>query len=288
MEVVKDRKRGHSIFEGTIADMTWIEVEQAATNNSIMIVPIAVIEQHGPHLPLATDTYGAYILSLLSKEELEKQNIPTVIAPPFYFGGSSSTKMFPGTVHINSESMIAVLTDSFVSYMHSGFKKQFIINHHGDPQHNIAILQAMLNAREKGVDVVFVAAGFLTNMEIPRDLELPSSSFIRALPSDETKAAYQRLVRAKMDPHAGERETSLIMRWFPDTLKDGENIADYEPVIQTRAEFIQAARSNGWRDHYPLGYVGEPHLATEEKGEIYAYEARDIANAIAGYLADLS
>jgi creatinine amidohydrolase/Fe(II)-dependent formamide hydrolase-like protein len=91
-----------------------------------------------------------------------------------------------------------------------------------------------------------------------------------------------------MDPHAGERETSLILRWFPDTLKDGENIMEYEPVIQTRDEFLQAARNNGWRDHYPLGYVGEPHLATEIKGEIYAYEARDIAKAIAEHLTKLS
>ena len=52
-------KPGYSIFDGTIADMTWMEVEQAAINDSIMLVPIGTIEQHGPHLPLGTDTYGS-------------------------------------------------------------------------------------------------------------------------------------------------------------------------------------------------------------------------------------
>jgi creatinine amidohydrolase len=40
-----------------------------------MLVPIGVIEQHGPHLPLATDAYGAYLVSVLTKAELEKRGI---------------------------------------------------------------------------------------------------------------------------------------------------------------------------------------------------------------------
>ena len=286
MKVSDDRKRGYSIFEGTIADMTWPEVEQAAKNNAIMIVPIAVIEQHGPHLPLATDTYGAYILSLLTKKELEKQGIPTVIAPPYYFGVTFSSRMFPGSVTVSSESMTIVLSDILVSYKNSGFKTQFIINHHGGQTHNKAILNALIKAKEKCVKAVFVAAGFLKDMVLPDDWNVPTSFLIRAKPSEATLEAYDRLVKSKMDPHAGERETSLIMRWFPDTLKDEDNIRDYEPVGQTMDEFIQSATSD-WRKHYPLGYVGEPHLAEKVKGEIYIYEARDTARAIAEYLTNL-
>jgi creatinine amidohydrolase len=281
-------KLGYSIFNGTIADMTWMEVEQAAKNNAIMIVPIGVIEQHGPHLPLATDTYGAYILSLLTKKELEKQNIPTVIAPPYYYGITHATRMYPGSVNVSSESMTTILTEILLSYMNSGFKKQFIMSHHGESAHNLSIFKAMRNAKEKGVEAVFVAAGSLIKITVPSNQEiLPRSSLLLAEASEETKEAYQRLLKSKMDPHAGERETSLIMRWFNDTLKDEERIGSYEPVIQTYEEFIQSARSN-WREHYPEGYVGEPHLAMREKGDIYSYEAVDAARAIKEYLKEHS
>ena len=53
---------GCSVFTGTIADLTWPEVESAGQRHAIMLLPVAVIEQHGPHLPLATDVYGAYLL----------------------------------------------------------------------------------------------------------------------------------------------------------------------------------------------------------------------------------
>ena len=46
---VGNRKPGYSVFDDTIADMTWIEVEETAKNNSIMLVPVRVIEQHGPY-----------------------------------------------------------------------------------------------------------------------------------------------------------------------------------------------------------------------------------------------
>ena len=59
---------GLSVFEGTVANMTWPAVEQAALRGAVMLVPIGVIEQHGPHLPLATDVYGAYMLCHFAQE----------------------------------------------------------------------------------------------------------------------------------------------------------------------------------------------------------------------------
>jgi creatinine amidohydrolase len=282
---------GYSIFDETIADMTWVEVEEAAKKDSIMLVPIGVIEQHGPHLPLATDTYGAYLVSVLTKAELEKRGIDTVIAPPYYFGMTLGTSMFPGTVHINREPMIAVLTEALVSYSQSGFKKQFIVSHHGDPQHNDAIFQAIMNAREQGVEAVYVLAGFgidviqsVYTSVFGKPFPLPPSALIIAETSDETKEAQKRLTKSKMIVHAGERETSMIMRWFPDTLKEKERIETYPPVTPAFEEFSQSVMRGGWRELSPLGYVGEPHVSKKENGELYAHEARDGATAIAKFL----
>jgi creatinine amidohydrolase len=251
--------------------MTWVEVEEAAKKDSIMLVPIGVIEQHGPHLPLATDTYGAYLVSVLTKAELEKRGIDTVI--------------------INREPMIAVLTEALVSYGQSGFKKQFIISHHGDPQHNDAIFQAIMNAREKGVEAVYVLTGFgidviqsVYTSVFGKPFPLPPSALIIAETSDETKEAQKSLTKSKMIVHAGERETSMIMRWFPDTLKEKEKIKTYPSVTPAFEEFSQSVMRGGWRELSPLGYVGEPHVSSKENGELYAYEARDGAVAIAKFL----
>ena len=54
----------YSIFAGTMADMTYLQVEEAAAQGLPVLFPVAVIEEHGPHLPLATDTYIAYRLCM--------------------------------------------------------------------------------------------------------------------------------------------------------------------------------------------------------------------------------
>jgi hypothetical protein len=76
----------------------------------------------------------------------------------------------------------------------------------------------------------------------------------------------------------------MIMRWFPDALKEKEKIKTYPPVTPAFEEFSQSVMRGGWRELSPLGYVGEPHVSTTENGELYAYEARDGAEAIAKYL----
>ena len=66
---------GYSIFRDTIADLTWPVVEAAAKADQPLLLPVAVIEQHGLHLPLATDVYGAHVLSSLVKQELVAQGV---------------------------------------------------------------------------------------------------------------------------------------------------------------------------------------------------------------------
>ena len=84
-------RSGYSVFAGTLADMTWPEVEEAGARDTPILVPVAVIEQHSLHLPLATDTYGAHLLCSLIQKELAARDIPVLIAPPYYFGVNATT-----------------------------------------------------------------------------------------------------------------------------------------------------------------------------------------------------
>ena len=74
--------RAYSIFDGTMVDMTYPEIEKAAQEKAIVLFPTGVIEEHGPALPLGVDTYEAYVKAKLLKAELEKKGIRVLIAPP--------------------------------------------------------------------------------------------------------------------------------------------------------------------------------------------------------------
>lgn len=276
----------YSIFEGTIADMTWLEVAEAAQKDAIMLVPMGVIEQHGPHLPLGTDIYGAYLICSLVKNDLQERGIASVIAPPYYFGINKGTSMFPGSINITEASMISILTDLSVNYKKHGFKKQFVINHHGDPQHNRAIFKAIRNALEQGVEAICVMRPSTQRAYERVSVMLPSSAMIRvsAEESDKTKEARAGLDKSQLHIHAEERETSLIMRWYPTLLKEKDKIKSFQAVIPSAEEFEMAESGGKWRELSPQGYIGDPSVATEANGDLYIYEANDIANAIAKYL----
>ena len=64
------------IFEETMAHMTYVEVEEADREGAIVLFPIGVIKEHGPHLPLAVDVYGSYLQSRAARSELEKNDRP--------------------------------------------------------------------------------------------------------------------------------------------------------------------------------------------------------------------
>jgi creatinine amidohydrolase len=284
---------GYSIFSDTIADMTWPAVERAGARHLPIFVPIAVIEQHSHHLPLATDTYGAHLLCSLVKSELAKMGLDSVIAPPYYFGLNVTTGMFPGSLSVKPETMIAMLTEIIENYARWGFDRQLIINHHGDPQHNQAIVQAIRALRSKGIRATYVVGGVVQEFidaayeaAFHEPLPLHGDEIVRAVDSAATVAARERLTRSSVpfDVHAGERETSLIMRWYPELLNEDVALRDIPPAPKSIREFHKAEPAGKWREVSPWGHIGDPAAATAENGDLYALEAADIAVAAAELL----
>ncbi len=125
----------YSIFSDTLADLTWPQVEEAGRRHALLLVPVAVIEQHSRHLPLATDTYAAHLQCVLIRKALATRGVEALIAPPYYYGVNATTGMFPGSLTVDPESMTAVLTEAFHNYARWGFSRQFVLNHHGDGAH---------------------------------------------------------------------------------------------------------------------------------------------------------
>ncbi len=280
---------GYSIFKHTIADMTWLEVEEAGRRGAVMLVPVGVVEQHGPHLPLGTDIYAAHLMCCLIRSELERLEVASVIAPPYYFGLSHTTEMFPGTLSVRRESMVALLSDLLVEYKRHGFPTQFIVNHHGDALHNEALVDVMHAARDRGVRAVLMV-GSIVQLAMERAIAaaekpLPQDAWIRVKASEQTNRAASRLNKSSMHIHAEERETSLMMRWFPRLAAGLEQIRRLVPVTPSLQEFHACKLEGRGRDLSPQGYIGDPSVASEENAQLYEHEAQDFAAAIATYLA---
>lgn len=101
----------YSIFHETMADMTYRQIEQAAEDDVLVLFPIAVIEEHGPHLCLGTDIYLSYSICKNIKHELEKKNISSIIVPPFYWGINHLTSGFTGSFNTKESTMKNALLD---------------------------------------------------------------------------------------------------------------------------------------------------------------------------------
>ncbi len=99
-----------NIFEDTMSEMTYEQVEKLVEQEAVVLFPVGIIEEHGPHLPLGTDIYLAYQQAHDVWEELKAMEIPCVIAPPFYLGGVQAlTRHFPGTLAFRKETIMRVL-----------------------------------------------------------------------------------------------------------------------------------------------------------------------------------
>jgi creatinine amidohydrolase len=127
-----------------LADATWPEVEAGPA--STLLVPLGATEQHGPHLPLGTDTTLAVALAEAAAEEVPR----TVVAPPLAYGSSGEHQDFAGTLSIGAAATELVLVELARSATET-FDRVLFVNAHGG---NAAPLTgAVTRLRREGRDV---------------------------------------------------------------------------------------------------------------------------------------
>ena len=106
-------------------EFTWEEVEEFVEKCNIVLIPVGAIEQHGPHLPLVTDTAQAYEIA---KRTSANTGVPVI--PPVAVGISQSHGNFPGTLWVRVDTMIRLLYDLCTALYETGIRKFFFINGH--------------------------------------------------------------------------------------------------------------------------------------------------------------
>jgi creatinine amidohydrolase len=243
---------GYSIFDETMVDMAWPQVESAAQEGAIILFPIGVIEEHGPHMGLGVDTYLAYIRCKLIRRELESRGVKTLIAPPFYWGINRISGSFPGSFTVRKETMKAVLYDTLACFRRWGFTYIFLVNSHGDGEHNFAILEAVKEAR---IDTGIKAYFLLSEPDAKGRFKLTGKEqHVLIQPSFQSQEPPPKF----LDIHAGNRETGMMVHYFPDQVN--KELAKTLTSTNLSPSDLKAW-DQGW-DHArkitPLGYFGDP------------------------------
>jgi creatinine amidohydrolase len=237
--------------ERSFAYLNWKQVDALPRDTTLLVLPTAAIEQHGHHLPLATDTL---INNLLLGRAIEKlpADLPVYALPPVHYGKSNEHLGFPGTLSVSASTFMAVLRDLGASVARSGFQKLVLYNTHGG---NTSLIDVM--ARD-------LRAEF--NL---RTFALHGSGGI----SFEGLSAQERAYGF----HAGEVETSFLLATVPELVDRSSYSVNYIADV-SQPELLRpenAPATFAWLTHdiAPSGVLGDPRPATAEKGECWLEQA---------------
>jgi creatinine amidohydrolase len=270
--------RGISVFQDTMAEMTYPEVEAAIGRGAIALWAMGVIEQHGPHLPTGTDVYIPSARLRAVKRRLAAAGVESIIIPPFYWGVNHVSASFPASIKVRPEVMIELLCDVVDSMARDGVKHLFCISGHNDRAHNEAIVQAMRKARaQSAADACFACEEAILRrlgVELSDPAVLPFS------------AAPMRAPGPFLDIHAGSWETSVMLEFNADVVRQAL-VKDLPPTNLGPDDLAE------WRKGHevsrrvtPNGYFGDPATATAQEGlESIEREAAAIVDAIRARLA---
>src|SRR6266851_6140344 len=132
---------------------------RAAAGDSLAVLPIGAIEQHGPHLPTGTDYFSVEALSREAAARVSGE-IPLIVTPALPFGSSHHHFIFGATLSLSTETYYRVLCELIESLITAGFKRIFLVNGHGG-NHELAQLAARDMALRHPVSV---AAGSYWNI----------------------------------------------------------------------------------------------------------------------------
>ena len=240
-------------------NMTVKEVEEAIVKSCPVIVPLGITEQHGYHLPLSTDSYNAYEVA---KRVAAKTDV--VAAPPLHY--SYSGGVLPGTINVDPHVVSLFVGEICKSLYAQGFKVVILLLGHGGTE-----LTGALKEQTKLI---------LRDNPAYKDNILALAAVWDFSPT--WLAGFE-----KHDFHSAEVETSVMLYWAPQLVRDpAEWVRDLEPVatelIDNPNNFFSASKiiDNEFvvphlnqRPDMKVGVMGDPSKASAELGKKVCNEA---------------
>ena len=242
----------HSLGRLSSAEIGELDGEQV-----LVVLPVASVEQHGPHLPVLTDSLiGQAVLARALALRRDDERVWTL--PLLPYGKSNEHVGFPGTFGVNGETLARVLRDIGRWTFASGLRRLLLLNSHGGNQEILDYVARDL--REEVPLLCLTAHPFRFSLE-------------RGVISER---------EGEYGLHAGESETSIILALAPELVHVESYAAGLPPQRERLSQFglVGPARF-AWltRDISTSGTIGDPSAASAEKGEaILEAQARLLAD----------
>jgi creatinine amidohydrolase len=230
------------------SDLTSEHLSTLDRDRLIAVLPLAATEQHGPHLPISTDTA---IIDGVVRATVPKlpDALPVLFLPTVAFGKSNEHALYPGTLTLSATTLIQVWMELGASVVRSGVKKLVLFNSHGGQMSVMDIVTRDLRVNHPGLLVV------ATNWY---SLGLPPGMF-----SDG---------EMKHGIHGGDLETSLMMALAPADVRAErrQNFVSLTEQLAREYRYLSITPSGklGWQtqDLNPQGACGDATQASAEKG----------------------
>jgi creatinine amidohydrolase len=241
-----------------LEELNWTQIHALDRERTLILLPVGMLEEHGPHLPVGADTLGVlYETSGVSRrvsQTLPDWNI--VLMPPINYGHAGANligdmPVHPGTYGIRQSTLRSLLADVGGQLAENGFKWIFVLNGHGAPPHSIAINEACDFISDTfRVTMLHLSGLFKADAAIQaRGQKITARHF-----SDAEISSFG------MDVHAGVGETSQLLATRPDLVAASYKTLP-DRVGGTHDELRKIATAGGWQ-----GYLSSPSKATAAYG----------------------
>jgi creatinine amidohydrolase len=207
----------------------------------VCLIPLGIIEKHGPALPLGTDLYESREIAFTAAAKEY-----AVVFPPYFVGQIFEAKHQPGTIAYSPDLMWKMLEETCKELARNGLKKIILVNGHGG---NGAFLQffcqSQLAQQQEYIVVLFQADS-----------------------SPSYTAEIKSLKKAKLDGHAGEEETSM-MTYINASLVDNEALKTESGLDQDRLSKLPFAYTGiWWYAKYPNHFASDINTPNKKLGEL--------------------
>ena len=231
-------------------EMTWADIAAAgeAVRRWIAVLPLAAVEQHGPHLPLGVDAYIAEAY-LARVRKILPETLPVTFLPVQRVGVSAEHLGYPGTLTLSAATAIKAWTEIGESLARAGLRKLLLVTSHGG---NVAAMELVARDLRTRLGMLAVTVGW-------HRFGYPEGTF-----SGEER---------RHGIHGGDIETSLMLAAMPDAVRT-ERAAQATPATVAMAhefKWLGAYRPAGFawmtQDLNATGAVGDATQASAAKGE---------------------
>ena len=236
--------------EAAWATKTAGEVRDVASaDGSILLVPVGSLEQHGDHLPVATDSLLVTAVAELGIERTSGE-LPILATPTVWTGHSPHHLPFGGTVTLTARGFLDLLEMTVESALENGFDAVLLLNGHGGNRSLISTATSVIGTEHPNVEVTG-----LTYFQLATDVV-----------SELRKSEIGGMV------HGGEYETSLMLHLYPD-LVDRDRLAgtnkddSYDLALKDLMVGGSLSIYRPFSEYSETGAIGDPTVASAETGE---------------------